>query len=481
MKVLPIVLLILLFGMTCVRAQGTIADFNAFIADNLLIDGDVNYFSALTEIGQPNFDMDENGLSVKQATSINIGTIALSTTSLVEREGGYLNNGAYTGAKLIERVGDIDIAINEGLYGVIFYSHTPPIISPDLSELAYWHEIGLRILHLFDGSGIPVESALTDENGLTNHGRAVVERCMELGILVDVSHSSEAVTLDAAAIAAVAGIPISANHAPAYALRPNGDDRFDRGKTDAELMAIADSGGVIGILAFGPWLQQEVSPATIDDFIDHLLYVVGVVGIDHVGLSTDARIDGQWNDDASGNPRVSGDGLLDSPSRWKEILLKLYTTHEFSLQELRKIMGLNFYRVYRNAWRQTTYDSWSATVFEDPELPEASREGDPDGDKVLNLLEYAAGSDPVGIQDSSSKPLVIREGGGRRYLRFPRDPNLSDIQYQIQFSSDLLLWDSLYDSLAPSEGLEVNNAGTHMDLDISESETPFFRLSIDEL
>ncbi len=119
-----------------------------------------------------------------------------------------------------------------------------------------------------------------------------------------------------------------------------------RGKTDAELRAIASTGGVVGILCHGPWLVQHAGDlGTVEDFVQHLDYVVDLIGIGHVGITTDAYLDGEW---VRGN--VSGDGVLDSPDRYRAIVTRLYEMG-YSEEDLRKLLGLNFLRVYRRVLR----------------------------------------------------------------------------------------------------------------------------------
>jgi len=458
----------------------SIKDFDTFIAESLLIDGDVNYFSAATQIGQPHFEADENGLSVKGATGISLGSIALSTTGLLVQERQRVMGGFYSGVRLIEGIRDIDIAVFERRYGVIFYSHTPPFISGSLDELKHWHDLGLRILQVNDISDPIPGGALTSNEGLTQHGRRVVQECIDLGIVLDVSHAEELVTLQVAEIAQARAVPIIANHAPAYALRYNGDDRYDRGKTDAELLAIAASGGVVGVMAFGPWIRLGDAPATVLDYVAHLNYIVNLVGIDHLGLASDARIDGEWNPDSDGNPRVSGDGLIDSPMRWKWVLRSLHLDYGYSREDLRKIMGLNFYRVYRQVWSRDTYENWKTENFPSPDLSDSSPQQDPDGDSIPNLMECASGSDPLSLGAAFLSPFVLSRDMDHWVVRFRRNPNLGDIRYVFESSVDLTDWVETYNSDHPPPGLELNSHGEFMEIESSIESPVFFRLKVVE-
>ncbi len=328
-------------------------DVEAFLADALVIDGNANYFSPNSLVGRPQFEADENGLSVKQATGIDVGSISLRTNDDFVGQKARLRDGRYSGAMLIETAADIDSAQSRGVYGVVFYTQVRPPFSGEIGHLRTWYDNGLRVFQIAGSEDEdPAErlgSGSDQQGGLTLLGVVVVNELMSLGVVVDVSHANEQTTLETTAIALERGVPITANHAPAYALRrfrmgstTERDDRFVRGKTDAELRAIASTDGVVGIFCYGPWLIQHAGDkGTVEDFVQHLDYVVDLIGIDHVGIATDSYLDGEWARD-----NVSGDGVLDGPDRYRAIVTRLYEMG-YSQEELRKLLGLNFLRVYR--------------------------------------------------------------------------------------------------------------------------------------
>ena len=114
---------------------------------------------------------------------------------------------------------------------------------------ATWYEEGLRVLQLAYGQSrgdargpderLGYGSDEGDQNGVTDLGRFAIAEMNALGMIVDCSHCSRQTTLDAAALSTK---PIIANHANAEALTPH-----RRTKDDEELMAIAHTGGVIGV------------------------------------------------------------------------------------------------------------------------------------------------------------------------------------------------------------------------------------------
>lgn len=163
-------------------------------------------------------------------------------------------------------------------------------IDPGLEALELWYEAGLRSLgpvwsraNAF-AHGVPFISPSTPDHGpgLTNAGKALVRRCAELGILVDVSHLNEAGFWDLAALEAG---PIVASHSGAHALCA-----ASRNLTDEQLDAIGRSGGLVGIVFACPFLRPDFAddPDTPVELIaQHARYVADRIGVEHVALGSD--------------------------------------------------------------------------------------------------------------------------------------------------------------------------------------------------
>ena len=103
-----------------------------------------------------------------------------------------------------------------------------------------------------------------------------------------------------------------------------------RNATAEKMLAVKETGGVVGVMAYGPYLRGpyqklrmtppefDIPHATIDDLVAHIDHIVKLIGVDHVGLSTDGYLDGTM---AHGR---KGDGILDGPRRWKEAMRRLH-------------------------------------------------------------------------------------------------------------------------------------------------------------
>ncbi len=131
--------------------------------------------------------------------------------------------------------------------------------------------------------GVPFAHKRTGDTGpgLTEDGHRLVRRCAELGILLDVSHITEAGFWDIAKL----GLPVVATHSNAWSLCQS-----SRNLTAEQLHAIGDSGGMVG-LNFEPAFLSETGwqtgQASLDDAIAQLDALIAAVGEDHVALGSD--------------------------------------------------------------------------------------------------------------------------------------------------------------------------------------------------
>ncbi|UCG89413.1 MAG: dipeptidase [Gemmatimonadota bacterium] len=254
------------------------------------------------------------------------------------------------------------------------------VIGRDLSLLETYHALGARYITLTHGghndigdSSTPREQLGDEEEehgGLSEFGQQVVAEMNRVGIMVDVSHVSKNTMLDAARLSQA---PIIASHSATRALADH-----PRNLDDEQLLALRENGGVIQVVGLGGFvkvvpekdaalqaLREEMGitgyaafrdlsddqraeydarraelderwpPATVADFVDHIDHAVELIGIDHVGISSDFDGGGGvvgWND-ASETLNVT-----------IELVRRGYTD-----EEIEKLWGGNLLRV----WRQT--------------------------------------------------------------------------------------------------------------------------------
>jgi membrane dipeptidase len=243
--------------------------------------------------------------------------------------------------RVARRGADLDKARgDDGPPAAVLHLEGAEAIDPELEALDLWYQAGLRSLgpvwsrpNAF-GHGVPFISPSSPDlgPGLSDAGRALVRRCAELGILVDVSHLNEAGFWDVARLDAG---PIVASHTAAHALCPT-----SRNLLDSQLDAIGASGGLVGIVFACAFLRADFAddPDTPLELIArHARHVADRIGVAHVALGSDY--------DGATIPAALGD-VAGTPK-----LLDALAAYGFSREELESIAWANWRRVLGAWWR----------------------------------------------------------------------------------------------------------------------------------
>ena len=157
----------------------------------------------------------------------------------------------------------------------------------DTSNVRKFWEKGARYVSLthnghnqFSDSNTGEFDGTSMHNGLSDLGKEVVELLNYYGIMIDISHPSKEAIRQ---MTELSKAPIIASHSSARGLRDH-----PRNVDDEQLNWIKQNGGVIQTTALGFFLtDREDPPANMDDFMDHIDYMVEKIGIDHVGISSD--------------------------------------------------------------------------------------------------------------------------------------------------------------------------------------------------
>ena len=165
---------------------------------------------------------------------------------------------------------------------IALHGYCQPVfgLSTNLNDLNRAYDQGLRVLMLTYNRQDYVGAGCTEptDAGLSRYGHQVVERCNALGLVVDTSHCGKQTTLDACRLSAT---PVLANHTCAQ-----GVYNHARGKSDEELEAIADTGGLAGVVTV-PFFLGADPQISIEATLDHIDYIAAKLGWQHVGLGTD--------------------------------------------------------------------------------------------------------------------------------------------------------------------------------------------------
>jgi len=260
------------------------------------------------------------------------------------------------------------------------------VIGKDLGLLSRYYDLGARYMTLaHNGHNDIADSAqpqdrlgdaAAEHDGLSPFGEQVVADMNRLGMMVDISHISKAAALDAIRISRA---PVIASHSSTRAVADH-----VRNLDDETLLALRDNGGVMQTVAFESYVKvqpperaQELADlrymhgfpggrgtdsiagmssqdkfeyergidmldlkyprAGLSDFVDHIDHAVGLIGIDHVGISSD--FDG-------------GGGIYgwEDASETFNVTLEL-VRRGYSEEEIRKLWGGNLLRVWRDVER----------------------------------------------------------------------------------------------------------------------------------
>ena len=254
-------------------------------------------------------------------------------------------------------------------------------IGTDLSKVKHFYDMGVRYITLCHTSNNEICDSSTDtvmHNGLSSFGKKAVKEMNRLGIMVDVSHISDASFYD---VLKISDAPVIASHSNARALRDN-----PRNLTDDMLKALAENEGVIQVCVLSDYVKKTPDNpkrdsafkalrkkynnfedlteeethkvrqewrrigreypkvlANVKDLVDHIDHIAEVAGIDHVGIGSDF--------DGGGALK----GVYDV-SEFKNItaeLLKRGYTHD----QIEKIWAGNFMRVFRRVSKEAEAES----------------------------------------------------------------------------------------------------------------------------
>ncbi|NOU16379.1 MAG: membrane dipeptidase [Bacteroidales bacterium] len=262
---------------------------------------------------------------------------------------------------------------NEGKRAIYIGIENGYPIGTDISLLKKYYDLGARYVTLCHTRNNQICTSSTDpdtlnKNGLSEFGREVVKEMNRLGMIVDVSHISDKSFYD---VLELSSAPVIASHSCSRAICNN-----PRNLSDEMLLKLAAKGGVVQMCILSDYVKKiEKTPkrdsarmalrkkynnfqdltaqqdslasiewheieekypqklATVSDVVDHIDYMVKVMGIEHVGIGTDL--------DGGGGV----DGCKDA-SQMMNITVELIR-RGYSDEDIKKIWGENFLKVFR--------------------------------------------------------------------------------------------------------------------------------------
>lgn len=256
---------------------------------------------------------------------------------------------------------DIQKEADSGKTGVVLsFQNTSPY-EEDLELVSTFKQLGIHIAQLTYNNQNPVGGSCYEPNdsGLARYGHELVEEMARVGVLIDLSHVGNRTSLD---VIAFSKVPVAITHA--NPLSTKDVDLWQRNKPDEVIKALADAGGVIG-LSFYPHLVVGGSDCTPEWFCGMVKDTVNKFGIDCVGFGSDFHSTlsvefleysqrGTWTRELP----ISSESMNYKPRYpdWARnsadypAVAELLSSHGFSDDEVEKIMGKNWLRLFEETF-----------------------------------------------------------------------------------------------------------------------------------
>lgn len=258
---------------------------------------------------------------------------------------------------------DIENAFAKGRTAIVFGFQTPSPIEADIGLVEICHTLGVRFMQLtYNNQSLLAAGCYeTDDAGITRMGRQVIREMNRLGMVVDMSHSADRSTIEAAEISER---PIAITHA-----NPTWWHPALRNKSNDVIRAVTGAGGMLGFSLY-PHHLKDKSDCTLQSFCEMIARTAEVVGVEHLGIGSDLCQDqpdsvvewmrnGRWTRDrdfGEGSPTNAG---FPPALPWFKDSRDLHTIARglsevgFAEREVEMIMGRNWLEFFRSSFRST--------------------------------------------------------------------------------------------------------------------------------
>jgi len=251
---------------------------------------------------------------------------------------------------------DLRQARASGRLGIVLGMQDIRALEGDLTLLPALVALGVRVIQLTYQTANAAGCGCGEENdtGLTRFGRRLVERLNEERVAVDLSHVGPRTSAEALEVSRA---PCVITHSGVRRLCDH-----VRNKTDEQLRALADRGGVFGVAAYAPFLDHRGNKKPgLDQFLDSIEHACRVAGDGRVGLgldSTPGRTPSNYTLAAAKYPEIyRGFGYeeaviapLDCPSTAYAAITQGLRRRGFEGDRLAGVLGENFARVFTEIW-----------------------------------------------------------------------------------------------------------------------------------
>ena len=255
---------------------------------------------------------------------------------------------------------DVETASKQNKTAVIFGFQNPSPIEDDIGLVEILHRLGGRFMQLSYNNQSLLATGCYEENdpGITRMGKEVIKEMNRVGMVVDMSHSSERSTFEAMELSSR---PIVISHANPSFWHP-----AKRNKSDEIIKELSNNNGMLGFSLYPHHLNNSTQ-CSLEDFCSMIARTADLIGIDHIGFGSDLCQDqpdsivewmrvGKWTKEIDyGEGSASNPGFPDMPSwfrdnrDWHNIIEGLQK-YGFSNDEINKIKGENWLSFFRKSF-----------------------------------------------------------------------------------------------------------------------------------
>jgi membrane dipeptidase len=252
--------------------------------------------------------------------------------------------------------GDVDIARETGRTAIFFGFQNPSPMEDDIGLIEILHSLGARFMQLtYNNQSLLATGCYeAEDTGITRMGKQVIKEMNRVGLVVDMSHSADRSTIQAADLSER---PIAITHANPHDWSP-----ALRNKKDDVIRAVTQNGGMMGFSLY-PHHLKDKSDCTLSSFCQMIARCADRYGVDHLGIGSDLCQDqpdsvvewmrvGRWSKEIDyGEGSAAAPGFPPMPDWFQSnrdfgnIETGLYEVG-MTAEEVAAVMGDNWYRFY---------------------------------------------------------------------------------------------------------------------------------------
>lgn len=263
---------------------------------------------------------------------------------------------------LVRKSDDVRQAKITGRTGIILHFQGSEPFEDCLDLIDAYRALDVGITQIAYNSRNRIGDGCSDrsDSGLSRFGLRVIERMNAVRMIVDCAHTGFRTTMDAIEHSSA---PVVISHANPRAVHDS-----PRNVTDELLRAIAENGGIVGAVGYGPFVTSKPRPS-VDDFIDHIAYMCDLIGSDKVTLGIDYYVaqypyadeakqqaiydahiaNGSWTPETNPAPPYYYPQEIETPDKMPA-LTEAMLRRGFAEEDIRRIYGENWLRIYDAVW-----------------------------------------------------------------------------------------------------------------------------------